>query len=160
MGRIGAYRYPDITLEEARLILLMNLNSQGTSLDISYLAKRLGHVNEKSGAFKRKLQSLRRWGFINRRNEITLLGLRLVSAKTNEEWSEVAVEAFNNILLFSHLIDMLRNVGAEISPLIFRKYLTILTRAKKSEIEKKWRHIWRIFLDALRNMGYSSSNSP
>lgn len=158
MGRIGPYRYPDITLEEARLILLVNLTYQGASLDPPYLAKRLGHVNEKSGAFKRKLQSLRRWGLINRKNKITPLGLRLASAKTNEEWSKVAVDAFNNVLLFSQLITMLNDEGA-LSSSIFKKHLAILTRAKTEEIEKKWKHIWRVFLSTLESMEYSPKKS-
>ena len=151
MGRIGVYHYPDITLEEAHLILQVNMEYHGKSINVASLARLLGHVNERSGAFKRKLQSLRRWGLINSKNQLTNLGISLIFAKNDEDWNKISLIALNNVLLFKHLLKQLDD-KENISMEDFRKALIKVTRVDEKELERKWKHIWKIFSRTVRNI--------
>jgi len=151
MGRIGVYHYPDITLEEARLILQVNMEYHGKSINVASLARLLGHVNERSGAFKRKLQSLRRWGLINSKNQLTNLGISLIFAKNDEDWNKISLIALNNVLLFKHLLKQLDD-KENISMEDFKKALIKVTRVDEKELERKWKHIWKIFSRTVRNI--------
>lgn len=152
MGRIGVYHYPDITLEEARLILQANIEHHGKFINAASLARLLGHVNERSGAFKRKLQSLRRWGLINSENQLTNLGISLISAENNEDWNKISLIALNNVLLFKHLLKQLDKDKKDVSMENFKKALIKVTRADEKELERKWKHIWKIFSRTVRNI--------
>ena len=141
MGRIGAYRYPDITLEEAMLILRVILECRGDKaveeivVNKRDLARKLGHVNERSGAFKAKMQSLKLWGLVDRGGRVTELGMILASTVDETELTLAALKALKNVALFRHLLEEMRETKPSFEA--FKIALQKVTRADVEVIKRK-----------------------
>lgn len=70
MGSLGSYKYPEHTIDQA-FQMVKTIDENNISKQ-ELLAEELGHSSPDSGAFRNKLTSLRRYGLINKRGEITL----------------------------------------------------------------------------------------
>ena len=108
MGSIGAYKYPEHKIEEAVEIVEMISEEKITKQDL--LAEKLGHKSKKSGAFRNKLTSLRRYGLINSRGDIemTTLSKKIVSPAPQSNERERSIgKAVLNVELLKKLYERL-----------------------------------------------------
>ena len=108
MGKIGAYKYPEHDIETA-IDIVERIHNKGITKQ-EVLAEELGHSSNKSGAFRNKLTSLRRYGLVGSRGDVSLSNLanKIVSPRPNSNERQMAIgEAVKNVDLFNDLFEKL-----------------------------------------------------
>jgi hypothetical protein len=108
MGKIGNYEYPDHTIEESTELVETISDNEISKQDL--LADKLGHSSEKSGAFRNKLTSLKRYGLMAGRGGVNLSqhAEKIANpAPGTDERKEAMGRAWLNVDLFSKLYDRL-----------------------------------------------------
>lgn len=147
MGKIGNYEYPSHTIEEsAELVETVNEN-EITKQDL--LADKLGHSSPKSGAFRNKLTSLKRYGLMAGRGGVNLsqLAEKIANpAPGTDERKEAMGHAWLNVDLFSKLYNRLDGDQPDDD---FWYHLVEITDVERSEAKDKAGRIKRLYSSGL-----------
>lgn len=111
MPKIAQYEYAAHPITKCLKWVDMIYEDGITRADV--LATKLGHDNADSGAFRRKLTSLKRYGLITGRGDdfqLTTLGEKIASPKPGTDEREHALNtAVRNVALFDRLAQRLDN---------------------------------------------------
>lgn len=148
MGTISGYEYPDHTVDEA--VDIVEIIADEGITDKELLADRLGHENAESGAFRNKLTSLRRYGLIPKRGEITLTQLaeRIVVPEPGTNEREEAIgEAVENVDLLARLYDRYDYQEPDEN---FFYQIAQITGADRAEAKDKSSRIERLYRAGLK----------
>jgi hypothetical protein len=147
MGSIENYKFPEHTIEEGVEIIEIISDENLTNKEL--LADRLGHNSEKSGAFRNKLTSLRRYNLINKRGDIRLTPLAeritMPEPGTNEK-EEAIGEAVMGIDLLAELYDRLDYSEPDDN---FFYQVAQVTGAERAEAKNKATQIERLYKSGL-----------
>jgi len=79
-------------------------------VNVSALAKVLGHASAKSGSFLQRISSLRNWGFMEGRGEVltvTNLSRRIANPIDDHQYTDAVAEAFQQCKIFSDILSKL-----------------------------------------------------
>ena len=145
MGKIGAYEYPDISLRECEKIAKIVEDKLDREVKIEALATLLGHKDHRSGAYRLKLASLKRWGLSDGK-KLTDLADKLLHPMEGEKWTWI-FEAIRNVQLFWELLK--RNPDQIPSFEDFWKELVAICQVSRGEAEKEAKKIYPIYKDAI-----------
>lgn len=147
MGSIENYKFPEHTIEEAVDIIEIISDEDLTNKEL--LADRLGHNSEKSGAFRNKLTSLRRYNLINKRGDIKLTPLAeritMPEPGTNEK-EEAIGEAVMEADILAELYDRLDYSEPDDN---FFYQVAQVTGAERAEAKNKATQIERLYKSGL-----------
>lgn len=104
MGKIGDFRYPEITLSEAIKIAQVIIRQYRGTISTAGLAQALG-MSERGGGFLHKMAALRDYGLVEGRGTLkaTPRAERIILPNSPGEAARAAVEAFIGIELFAEV---------------------------------------------------------
>jgi len=145
MGKIGAYEYPDISLRECEKIAKIIEDKLDREIKVEALATLLGHKDHRSGAYRQKLASLKRWGLSDGK-KLTDLADKLLHPMEGEKWMWI-FEAIKKVQLFWELLK--RNPDHTPSYEDFWKELVSICQVSRGDAEKEARKIYPIYKDAI-----------
>lgn len=143
MGSIASFDYPEHDIDTA-VEIIETIHNKGISKQ-EILAEELGHSSSESGAFRNKLTSLRRYGLISGRGDITLsdLATRIVSPRPNSSERETAIgEAVRNVEILNKLFERL---NFEEPNEDFWYQIVEVTDADRSEAKEKSGELRRLY---------------
>ena len=143
MGKIGNYEYPQHNIEECAQIVDTIDEYDITKQDL--LAEKLGHNSPKSGAFRNKITSLRRYGLLSGRGDISLTATaeKIANpAPSSDERQEAMGEAVKNLSLFARIYERL---GGEPADDDFWYHLVEVTDVERSEAKEKAGRLKRLY---------------
>jgi hypothetical protein len=153
MGKIGAYEFPDISLNEAVKIvrIIFDKPFSGEVRDVETLATRLGHETTKSGGFFGKITALKRYGLISGDPKsglrLTELGTRIAKPMTPEEEQRCMAEVVSNIELFKRIYE---RIEEKVKKEDFWTVLVEITGVERSIALKQADKIHNLYIEAAK----------
>jgi hypothetical protein len=162
MPKIGAFDYPDTSVEdaiEAAKKIARQFKTGG--FDRTSLSAAMGFKSANSGTFNQKLADLRRFGVLEGRGEeirATDLAQRLAVPKTTEEYAASVQELIFKIPLYKTLHD--QHPSGTPSEEEFLATLLNITKAERVEVQKQSARIRNLFSEAHGKMGASGVVGP
>lgn len=147
MGKIGNYEYPQHDIEECAQIVDTIDEYDISKQDL--LAEKLGHNSPESGAFRNKITSLRRYGLLSGRGDISLsvTAEKIANpAPNSNERQEAMGEAMENVTLFARIYERLAGEPADDD---FWYHLVEVTDVERSEAKEKAGRLKRLYSTGL-----------
>jgi hypothetical protein len=147
MGKIGAYEYPDYKLSDCIAYASKLLDAlDGDLSDENRVATILGHAAPQGGAYQSKMNSLERWGLIERGKRVTELAETILKPRNDLEKKEAVLKAIRHVKLFEEIYAKYQDKVPEEN---FWEVLVAITGVSRSEATKKEEAILKIYKDAI-----------